>query len=579
MTGLILKAPYYKPGHITEKGQSRGGYVEYIAKREGVEILRSGMMGYIGERRGSNGLFSDEGMKINLSAVSKEIDEHTGNVWGLIISLTREDAERLGYNCAEQWMNLLRSRRNDIAREMGIAPSNLRWVAAYHDKEQHPHVHMMIWSINPQEPYLSRTGIHNIKQTLAGDIFRQELISIYKKQTTARDDVKEKYRERVKELVTEIQNGSHDFAPALISKMQLLSEKLEKHKGKKVYGYLDKNTKALVKEIVKMLGNDEKIAELYDCWYGYKCETVRTYTDKMPEKISIEENEEFKSIRNTVVRCAAMMGKLDEQPDRDIDYDYRALKDKADDFRYLYVRANSKDDPFAYYRLGRYYLEKTDDMEEAEYWLRLAADEGNALSSYLIYKSCRDGKFTDTPGEKMKYLRKAVDAGFGTAEYEYARYLKDKSPAEAKKYFLRAAEHGCFQAEYTLGKLLFDEGNREEAKEWLQRSARNDAWTQTRVGLLLYYEYEDYEKGKELLQGAADNGYTPAEKVLDALRNNLNARLIVGVCDLFYYIGNLIGEHTEEIYQKEQRINSHGIDRRQRKALRDKKQALGLKEL
>ena len=66
MTGLILKAPYYKPGHITEKGQSRGGYVEYIAKREGVEILRSGMMGYIGERRGSNGLFSDEGMKINL---------------------------------------------------------------------------------------------------------------------------------------------------------------------------------------------------------------------------------------------------------------------------------------------------------------------------------------------------------------------------------------------------------------------------------------------------------------------------------------------------------------------------------
>ena len=96
MTGLILKAPYYKPGHITEKGQSRGGYVEYIAKREGVEILRSGMMGYIGERRGSNGLFSDEGMKINLSAVSKEIDEHTGNVWGLIISLTREDAERLG---------------------------------------------------------------------------------------------------------------------------------------------------------------------------------------------------------------------------------------------------------------------------------------------------------------------------------------------------------------------------------------------------------------------------------------------------------------------------------------------------
>lgn len=576
MAGLILKAPYYKPGHKTDKGQSRGGYVEYIAKREGVEILRSGMMGYIGERRGSNGLFSDEGMKINLSAVSKEIDEHTGNVWGLIISLTREDAERLGYNYAEQWMNLLRSRRNDIAREMGIAPSNLRWVAAYHNKEQHPHVHMMVWSTNPQEPYLSRTGIHNIKYTLAGDIFRQELISIYKKQTAARDDVKEKYRECIKELVTEIQNGSHAFAPELIMKMQLLSEKLEKHKGKKVYGYLDKNTKTLVKEIVKMLGTDEKIAELYDCWYRYKCETVRTYTDEMPKKISIEENEEFKPIRNAVVRYAATLGNLGEQPDREIDYDYSELKDKADDFRYLYIKANSKDDPFAYYRLGRYYLEKTDDMEEAEYWLRMAADEGNALSAYLIYKSYRNGKFIDTPSDKMKYLRKAVDVEFGYAEYEYAKYLKNKSPAEAKKYFLRAAEHGCFQAEYTLGKLLFDEGKREEAKEWLRRSARSDAWTQTRVGLLLYYEYGEYEKGKEFLQGAAEKGYAPAEKVLDALRNNLNAQIVTCVCNLFYYTSTIIDEHTEDMYQKEQQINDHGIDRKRSKALREKKQAHGL---
>ena len=96
---------------------------------------------------------------------------------------------------------------------------------------------------------------------------------------------------------------------------------------------------------------------------------------------------------------------------------------------------------------------------------------------------------------------------------------------------------------------------------------------------MLYYEYEDYEKGKEFLQGAADNGYAPAEKVLDTIRNNLNARLIVGIGDLFYYTSNLIDEHTEDMYQKEQRINGHGIDRRQKKALRDKKQAMGLKEL
>ena len=163
MAKIIVKAPFYKPGHRTESGQSRGGYAHYIGTREGVEILRSGMAGYIGERRGSHGLFSDEGVDVSLSKISEEIDNHPGNVWGFIISLKREDAERVGYNSAEQWVNLLRSRRNVIAKEMGIAPSNLRWVAAYHNKETNPHVHMMVWSSRPQEPYLSREGIHNIK--------------------------------------------------------------------------------------------------------------------------------------------------------------------------------------------------------------------------------------------------------------------------------------------------------------------------------------------------------------------------------------------------------------------------------
>ena len=63
MAKIIVKAPYYKPGHKTESGQSRGGYAQYIGTREGVEILRSGMAGYIGERHGSHGLFSDEGVE------------------------------------------------------------------------------------------------------------------------------------------------------------------------------------------------------------------------------------------------------------------------------------------------------------------------------------------------------------------------------------------------------------------------------------------------------------------------------------------------------------------------------------
>ena len=92
---LIFKAPYYKFGHKNKSGQGRGGYLKYIATRDGVELLRSGMVNYIGERKGSNGLFSDEGVSIDLAKVGDEIDAHNGNVWGLIFSLKREDAERL----------------------------------------------------------------------------------------------------------------------------------------------------------------------------------------------------------------------------------------------------------------------------------------------------------------------------------------------------------------------------------------------------------------------------------------------------------------------------------------------------
>ena len=574
MAKIIVKAPFYKPGHKTETGQSRGGYARYIGTREGVEILRSGMAGYIGERRGSHGLFSDEGVDVSLSKISEEIDNHPGNVWGFIVSLKREDAERVGYNSAEQWVNLLRSRRNIIAKEMGIAPSNLRWVAAYHNKETNPHVHMMVWSSRPQEPYLSREGIHNIKKTLASDIYRQEHIQIYKKQTDAREDIKEHCRQKIAELCAQINGGNHAFSLEILAKMELLSEKLSKHKGKKVYGYLDKNTKALVKDIVKLLGSDEQISELYDAWYRYKREIVRTYTDEIPDKIPIEDNEEFKSIRNAVVKSAAEISSPSAQPDREIDYDYAELKERKNDFDYLSYHAEFRNDPMLFYRLGRYYLEKTDDMENAEWWLRKAADRSLELASYLVYKGYRDGKFTEKPSDKLRYLRMAVDAGFGYAEYEYAKYLMDKSPDDAKEYLRRAASHGSFQAEYTYGKMLFDEGKREDAKEWFERSARTDAWTQTRVGLLLYYEYEDHEAGKAFLSSAAEKGYEPAREVLRSIEQGLNARIIIGVCDLFYYAGNILDERSEDMYSQEHTIDYHGIDKKQRREDQAKRQGI-----
>ncbi len=310
MAGLILKSPYYKPKSRDGKSGSRGGMVKYIGTREGVELLRSdsrsGMAGYVNARKGSNGLFTDEGEVINMAAVMKEVDEHPGNVWCHIFSLTREDAERLGYNRAEEWMNLLRSHRIDIAREMGIDPANLRWYAAYHQHPTHPHVHMMVWSKNPTEAYLTKKGIRNIKRFMAQDIFRQDMISVYREQTVVRDELKESFRSHMKSLMDTA--WSMNDKNLLVFMFQQLQKELRQHKGKKVYGYLNAETKKTVNEIVKMIAETPEIAELYDKWYEYKCATVRLYSDAVPEKIPIEENREFKSIRNMVVRAASQSG-------------------------------------------------------------------------------------------------------------------------------------------------------------------------------------------------------------------------------------------------------------------------------
>ena len=126
--------------------------------------------------------------------------------------------------------------------------------------------------------------------------------------------------------------------------------------------------------------------------------------------------------------------------------------------------------------------------------------------------------------------------------------------------------------------MLFEEGNREEAREWLERStADEDAWTQMRVGLLLYYEYDDYDAGWEYMHKAADQGYEPAKEAIRAINNNLNAQIVIGVCDLFYHASRIIEDEAEDMYAEEQhQVNYHGIDKKQRREIRAKKQAQGL---
>lgn len=266
-------------------------YADYIATRPRAE------------RFGSHGLFTDDGVRVKLNDVSKELDEYEGNVWTVIISLRREDAERLGFNSGERWRDMLRTQTETIAKSFKIPVGDLKWYAAFHNESHHPHVHLMVYSSEQAKPYLTQKGIMNLRSSFAKDIFADDLFSVYEKQTEHRNALRAQSREMIAGIVSRINNGNYDN-PVVENKLLELAERLSKTRGKKQYGYLKADVKAIVNGIVSELASDERIAALYDLWYEQREEVIRTYTDEMPDRIPLVDNPEFKPIKNAVIREA-----------------------------------------------------------------------------------------------------------------------------------------------------------------------------------------------------------------------------------------------------------------------------------
>ncbi len=268
----------------------RKKYVEYIAQRPRVE------------KRGSHGLFTDDNVPINLSKVSETVANHKGIVWTDIISLKREDAERLGYDNSYAWQKLIRSNVPAIAESMKIPIEDLRWYAAFHNEGHHPHVHVVAYSVG-KEPYMTEQGILKLKSAFAKDIFRQDLLQIYSKQTVYRDDIKERSRELIKDIDEQINSGKYENKTVEMLLEKLINE-LDGYTGRKVYGYLPKTTKSIIDAIVDEIAKDEKVSALYALWYEQRNNVILTYQDNLPKKIPLSQNKEFKSIRNAVVNEA-----------------------------------------------------------------------------------------------------------------------------------------------------------------------------------------------------------------------------------------------------------------------------------
>ena len=302
MAKLITKFRYLKP---TEKRKA-GGYATYIATREGVEKLPEEpktYADYIATRPRSQGLFSDEGVEINLRQLSRELNSYQGNLWTVIISLSREDAERLGFDTATRWRDFLRSERSELAEAFHIPQGNLRWYAAFHDEGHHPHVHLMVWSEDEKDGYLSEKGIEKLRASFAKSIFAEDWCNIYDSYTNARNTLRQESRERMREIIGAINAGSYGNKTIEHLLLQLVRQ-LSTSTGKKQYGYLKPELKRLVDAIVEEFAKDPRIAELYDLWYEQKESGIRFYQAEMPERVPLTDSPEFRTVKNMILQEA-----------------------------------------------------------------------------------------------------------------------------------------------------------------------------------------------------------------------------------------------------------------------------------
>ena len=269
--------------------EQKENFIDYISHRPGVQ------------KDGEHGLWDAHGKVQNLAQAVREVAEHTGNVWTPVVALRREDAERLGYDSAENWQALVNASICDIAKAYKIRPENLRWYAAFHQKPNQVHIHMIIFSADPKEGYLTKEGIREMKSVFARRIYHADRMHIYQQKDTARQELQAQTRKAMVECIAQLEHGTSDN-PRLEQLTEELAERLLTIKGRKVYGYLPPRVKAIVDAIVEELAKDERVSAAYETWQTLYEQVCLDYDQRPRKRLPLSQQKEFRSVRNMVIQ-------------------------------------------------------------------------------------------------------------------------------------------------------------------------------------------------------------------------------------------------------------------------------------
>ena len=556
-----------------EPMDGRENYLDYVANRPGVKAL------------GEHGLWDAHGKVPSLENAVAEVARHTGNVWTPVISLSRENAERLGYTDLKNWQELINASITDIAKGYKIHPDRLRWYAAMHEKEKHIHVHMVLFSTDPKEGYLSRQGIRSIKSALVSTIYRNDRLHIYEQKDEQRGLLRQEAEARMATLIGQMATGTlqSDKLELLVTD---LAQRLREVSGKKVYGYLPPRVKRIVDEIVDELAKDERVSSAYALWQDLREQLCTDYNQTPPQRVPLSQQKEFKTVRNMVIRETLRLSKMnftfedDTMPDEPEPEEQSAPSTQSS-ARTIYQQAH-------FYRRAKTVLNDADadpgEKAMALVTLRRLWEEGYTIAAHQLGKAYRDGLRSPVDREAAaEWFQKSVEAGNDCSAYALGKLLLEQGKfSQARSWLQKAATQKNQYAQYRLGKLLLI-GAEDVPKDvdaairhLKDSAAQGNQFAQYTLGKLYLLGHEvkaDHEEALRYLSQAAAQGNIYAQYFIDHQNDFNGVSVGTTVLRMLHQMSSIFRENAAQptIYAGMQ------IDKKRRRRLQEKRMAMGHK--
>ena len=388
--------------------------------------------------------------------------------------------------------------------------------------------------------------------------------------------------------------------------------------GKKQYGYLKSDLKAIVDQVVMELAKDERIQSLYDLWYEQREDVLRTYTDTFPERIPLEQNKEFKSIRNAVIQEAMKITEqirqaANEEPYQDvleiglpkgeepmagsqIDPQYwrsrippASTGNPVSEEGQNAPKEESIDDRLLY-RFAAMYISGDGagvDYEQARRYFEAAAVQGNADALYGLGKLYLRKDYSGyAPAKAIEYLEQSAEKDHAFAKYQLGKLLCegavcDKDIARGLKLLEELAEKGVSIAAYLAGKIYLREKEWQDIKKAIlcfQKAAENgNSYAEYQLGKIYYFGTgvrPDAEKGLDYLKASADHGNAYAAELQRSIQYQQTRGVTMAANSLLAQLGRLF----QEKQQKQEQSQQIRTDRKYRRQIDEKKQALGIRD-